>query len=41
MYTVYIRSIMLISGLKKVMPYKAWTGHKLNVSHLQIFGSLD
>ena len=28
MYAVYIRNIILISGLKKVIPYEAWTGCK-------------
>ena len=40
MYAVHIRSIMLISGLKEFILYKAWTDHKLDVFHLQIFGSL-
>ena len=41
MYAVYIRSITLISSLKKVMHYEVWTGCKPDMSHLQIFGLLD
>ena len=40
MYTVYIRSIILISSLKEVMPYEVWTRHKPDVFDLQIFSSL-
>jgi len=39
-----VRNIMAMlewqSGLKEIAPYKAWTGHKPDVSHLRIFGSL-
>jgi len=41
MYAVYIRSLILTSGLKGIVPYEAWTGRKADVSHLWIFGSLD
>jgi len=41
MYAVHIRSIILTSGLKRVMFYKAWTEYKLNMFYLQIFSSLD
>jgi len=40
MYAVHIRSLTFTSGLKEIVPYEAWTGHKPNVSHLHIFGSL-
>jgi len=37
---VHIRSLTLTSGLKGIVPYEAWIGHKANVFHLQSFGSL-
>ena len=40
MYAVHIRSLTLTSGLKGIVPYEAWTGHKADVSHLWIFGLL-
>jgi len=40
MYAVHIRSLTLTSGLKRIVPYEAWTGRKADVSHLWIFGSL-
>ena len=40
MYAVHIRNLTLTFGLKEIVPYKAWTEHKADVSHLQIFGSL-
>jgi len=40
MYAIHIRSLTLISGLKDIVPYEAWTGHKPNISHFCIFGSL-
>ena len=40
MYAVHIRNLTLTSGLKKIVLYEAWTGHKPDVSHLRIFDSL-
>ena len=40
LYTIYIKSITLTSSLKKVVLYEVWTGHKPDVSYLQISGSL-
>jgi len=40
MYAVHIRNLTLTSGLKKIVLYEAWTGHKPDVSYLRIFGSL-
>ena len=40
MYAIHIRSVTLISGLKDLIPYKAWTRCKPDVSHLRIFGLL-
>jgi len=34
MYTIYIRSITLISDFKKVVLYEAWTGHKPDIPYL-------
>ena len=36
MYAVHIRSLTLTSGLKRIVPYEAWTGRKADVSHLWI-----
>jgi len=40
MYAVHIRSLTLTSGLKGIILYEAWTGHKVDISHLWIFSSL-
>jgi len=40
MYAMHIRSLTLISGLKEIVPYEAWTKRKPDVSYLCIFGSL-
>ena len=40
MYAVHIQNIMYISMLKDKVPKYAWTGHKTDVSHLCIFGSI-
>ena len=34
MYTVHIRNLSPMSALPNVVPYEAWTGQKLDVSHL-------
>ena len=39
-YIVYIRSMSITSGLNGIILYETWTGHKSNISHLQVFGSL-
>ena len=39
MYVVYIYLLTATSGLKDVVPHEAWTGWKLDVSHLHIWGS--
>jgi len=39
-YTVHIRSLSATTSLNSVVLYKAWIGHKPDVSHLQVFGSL-
>ena len=39
-YAIHIRSLILISGLKDIVLYEAWTEHKPDVSHLCVFGSL-
>jgi len=39
-YAVHIRSLSATTGLNGVVPYEAWTGHKPDVSYLQVFGSL-
>jgi len=38
LYAIHIRSLLLTSGLDSMVPYEAWTGQKLDVSHLRIFG---
>jgi len=38
LYAIHIRSLLLTSGLDSMVPYEAWTGRKLDVSHLRIFG---
>jgi len=40
LYATHIQSLLLTSGLDSIVPYEAWTGQKLDVSHLQIFGSI-
>jgi len=40
MYAVHIRHLTLTIGLSGRVPYEAWTGHKPDVSHLHVFGSL-
>ena len=40
MYAIHIRSVILISGLKDLISYKAQTRCKPDVSHLRIFGLL-
>jgi len=40
MYAVHIRRLTLTISLSGRVPYEAWTGHKPDVSHLRIFGSL-
>ena len=39
-YAVYIQSLSVTTGLCGVVPYEAWIGHKPNISHLRVFGSL-
>jgi len=39
-YAVHIKSLSATTGLNGVVSYEAWTGHKPDVSHLQVFGSL-
>jgi len=40
-YVVHIRSLSATTGLDGIVPYEAWTGHKPDVSHLRVFGSLE
>jgi len=39
-YAVHIRSLFATTGLDGIVRYKAWTGHKPDVSHLQVFSLL-
>jgi len=39
-YAVHIWGFSSTIGLQGIIPYKAWTGCKSNVSHLHIFDSL-
>ncbi|KAJ3563959.1 hypothetical protein NP233_g8606 [Leucocoprinus birnbaumii] len=38
MYAVHIRSLTPTSGLEGIVSYEVWTGQKLDISHLRIFG---
>ena len=40
LYAVHIRSLTHTSALNNIVPAHAWSGTKLDVSHLQIFGSV-
>ena len=40
MYAMHIWHLTLTIGLSGRVPYEAWTGHKPDVFHLRIFGSL-
>jgi len=40
MYAMHIWHLTLTIGLSGRVPYEAWTGHKPDVFHLCIFGSL-
>src|SRR5436190_22456305 len=39
MYAVHICNLSPTSAIPNEVPYEAWTGHKLNVSHLHTFGA--
>ena len=39
-YAVHIWTLCSTTVLNSVVPYEAWTGHKPDVSHLRVFGSL-
>jgi len=39
-YAVYIWTLCSTTALNSVVPYEAWTGRKLDVSHLHVFGLL-
>jgi len=40
LYATHIQSLLLTTGLDSMVPFKAWTGQKPDVFHLQIFGSI-
>ena len=40
MYAVHIRNLSPTRGLSNRVPYEVWTGHKPDVSHLRVFGSV-
>lgn len=37
--SVYLRNRSVVTGLKNMTPYEAWTGKKPDLSHIRIFGS--
>ena len=39
-YAVHIWTLCSTTALNGIVPYKAWTGHKPDVSHLHVFGLL-
>ena len=40
LYAVHICSCTYTAPLKKIVPLEAWSGKRLDISHLRIFGSI-